>query len=184
MATYSGGGLTREIGELFKMQVLDATSIDDAGYVLALNDESSVHKVDLCSSTEVPFAVNYRSTRDPHDMNFPNTLFKIGSEIGEQGIPVVREGWAKLKVATNNTAAVRGDPVVCTGGGKVDLYTPSALTTTSASDLAADLETRFNDMARIVGNIEEEDLIVGTTGAPGQDKVLVHLTIRKNGIIT
>lgn len=184
MVTFSGGGLTREVGEFFNIQLLDATSLDDAGYVLAFQIESSVTKVDLCTSSEIPAAVNYRSTRDPHDMNFPNTLFLTGATLGEAGIPVLREGWAKLKVATNNSVGVRGDPLVCTGGGKVDKYTPSALSLTATSVLAADVETRFNDLARIVGTIEEEDLIVGTTSVAGQDKVLTHLTIRKNGIIT
>lgn len=184
MPTFSGGGLTREVGEFWNIELLDATSLDDAGFVLKYVVESSRTKVDLCGATDVPAAVNYRSTRDPHDMNFPTAIFKKGSDLGLQGIPVLREGWAKIKVATNNSVGKRGDPLVCTGSGKVDKFTPSALNTTAVSLLAADVETRFDDLGRIVGTIEEEDLIVGTTGAAGQDKVLTKLSIRATSLIT
>ena len=97
---------------------------------------------------------------------------------------MLREGWAKLKVATNNSVGKRGDTLVCSGGGKVDILSITAFGDTTAVDQAANLETRFDDLARIVGTIEEEDLPVGNATAPGQDKVLTHLTIRKNGIIT
>ena len=184
MPTFSGGGLTREVGEFFNVQLLDATSLDDAGFVLAYQVEASVTKVDLCSSTEVPACVNYRSTRDPHDMNFPTTLFLKGSDLGEAGLPVLREGWAKLKVATNNSVGKRGDTLECTGSGKVDIHTPTVIDNTSAATVTTTVEARFDELARIVGTIEEEDLPVGNATAPGQDKVLTHLTIRKNGIIT
>ena len=184
MPTFSGGGLTREIGEFWNIRLLNATTLDDAGFVLRYVLEDSTYKVDKCGASDIPAAVNYRSTRDPHDMNFPNTLFLKGSDLGEAGIPVLREGWAKLKVATNNTVAVRGDALVCTGSGKVDLYTAPALNTTDVGDLAGDLETRFNDIARIVGTIEEDAMIVGTTSGPGQDKVLTKLSIRNTSLIT
>ena len=184
MPTFSGGGLTREVGEFWNIELLDATSLNDAGFVLRYVVEDSRTKVDLCGLTDIPAAVNYRSTRDPHDMNFPNTIFKDGDDIGLQGIPVLREGWAKLKVATNNVVGKRGNVLVCTGSGKVDVYTPSAIHSANLTDTVPDIETRFNDLARIVGTIEEEDLIVGTTGAAGQDKVLTKLSIRATSLIT
>jgi len=183
MSQIAGGGLTRELGEFWNIQLLDATSLDDAGYVLTYKVESSTNKVDLCGASDVPAAVNFRSTRDPEDMNEHKThLVLTGSEVGAKGIPVFREGWAKLKVATNNTAIVRGDSLVCTGSGKVDKYTPAALTgTDGASTLAAELETRFDDLARLVGHAEE-DVAVGNTSAPGADKVLTKLSIRAIGL--
>lgn len=180
----AGGGLTKELGEFWNIELFDATSLDSAGYVLAYKTESSRIKVDKCGASDIPAAVNYRSTRDPEDMNqHKTTLYLTGSEIGTKGIPVLREGWAKLKVATNNSAITRGNPLVCTGGGKVDVYTPSALATGSASALAADVETRFNDLGRVVGHAEE-DGDAGTTSAAGVDKILTKLSIRAIGITT
>ncbi len=182
MATFSGGGRTREPGEMWNVVLLDATSINDAGFVLTYEVESSVTKVDLCGLTEIPACINYRSTRDPHDMNEPQSVFKTGAQLGEVGIPVFREGWAKLKVATDNAAISRGEPVVCTGGGKIDLYV--ATTIGQASDTAVDVEARFDELARIVGHSEEEECAVGTTLVAGQDKCLIKLSIRATGIIT
>jgi len=182
MATYSGGGRTREPGEMFNVNLLDATSLDDAGYVLAYQVEDSETKVDKCDNTQMPAAINYRSTRDPHDMNEPQLLFKTGLQLADVGIPVFREGWAKLKVATNNSALARGDALECTGGGKVDLYTPTTIT--NGTNTAAETEDRFDELARIVGHVEEEDVDAGDTGSAGQDKVLTKLSIRAIGIIT
>lgn len=182
MATFSGGGRTREPGEMFNVRLLDATSLNDAGFVLAYQVESSITKVDLCDASQVPACVNYRSTRDPHDMNEPQLLFKTGSQLGEVGIPVFREGWAKLKVATNNAQINRGDAIICTGSGKVDKYTATVIT--NGTNTAADTETRFDELAKIVGHCEEEQVVAGTTGSVGQDKVLTKLSIRAIGIIT
>lgn len=185
MATeISGGGLSLELGEFWNIELLDATTLDDAGYVLTIKTEDSRRKVDKCGASDAPFAVNYRSTRDPEDMNAHKTnLYLDGEDLGVKGIPVLREGWAKLKVATNNSALVRGDPLVCVGSGKVDLYTPSALDTSVLATLAADVETRFDDLGRIVGHCEE-DADVGTTAVPGVDKVLTKLSIRATSIVT
>jgi hypothetical protein len=167
---------------MWNVQLLDATSLDDAGYVLAYQEEDNVTKVDLCDAAQMPACVNYRPSRDPHDMNEPQTIFKIGSVLGEMGLPVFREGWAKLKLATDNAALTRGDPVVCVGGGKIDKYTPTAIS--QGTDTAPDVETRFDELATIVGHVEEEDAAVGTTAGPSQDKVLCKLSIRAIGIIT
>ena len=182
MATFSGGGRTREPGEMFNVDLLDATSLNDAGFVLAYQVEASVTKVDLCDASQVPAAVNYRSTRDPHDMNEPQLLFKTGLQLEGVGIPVFREGWAKLKVATNNVLLARGDALICTGGGKVDKYVPTVIGQTS--NTAVDVETRFDELAKIVGHVEEESVAAGTTLVAGQDKVLTKLSIRAIGIIT
>jgi hypothetical protein len=180
----AGGGLTRELGEFWNVELFNATTLDAGGYVLSYQTEDSRIKVDKCGSTDIPACVNYRSTRDPEDMNqHKTTLTLTGAEIGTKGIPVLREGWAKLKVAVNNAAITRGDPLVCTGSGLVDVYAASALTTTSASELAADVETRFNDLGRVVGHAEEAGA-AGTTSAAGVDKILTKLSIRAIGIIT
>ena len=181
MATFSGGGRTREPGESWQMQVKDATSFDDAGFVLTYITET-IRKVDKCGATDVPVAVNYRSTRDPLDLNEPPTKFLIGSAIGEKGIEVLSDGWIKLKVATDNVAMVRGDPLVCTGGGKVDKYTPTPITNGTLT--ASETETRFDELARIVGYVEDDIVAVGTTLVAGADKVKAKITIRSNGIIT
>ena len=183
-AEISGGGLSLELGEFWNIPLLDATKLEDAGFVLTYKVEASVTKVDKCGASDVPAAVNYRSTRDPEDMNqHKTTLTLIGSEIGVKGIPVFREGWAKLKVATDNTVIVRGDTLVCTGSGKVDVYVPAALDDQTLTDAVAEIETRFNDLARVVGHAEEA-IVVGTTAGPGVDKVLTKLSIRALGILS
>ena len=182
MATFSGGGRTREPGEMFNVDLLGATSINDAGFVLAYEVESSVTKVDLCTSTEVPAAINYRSTRDPHDMNEPQSIFKTGTQLAGVGIPVFREGWAKLKVADNNAVINRGDSLICTGGGKVDKYVASTLG--QGTQGIQDIEDRFDELSRLVGHCEEEQVAAGVATAPGQDKVLTKLSIRATGLIT
>lgn len=182
MATFSGGGRTREPGEMFNVNLLDGTSINDAGFVLAYEVEASETKVDLCTSTEVPAAVNYRSTRDPHDMNEPQSDFKTGLQLEGVGIPVFREGWAKLKVADNNAEINRGDSIICVGGGKVDKYVAAAISATTTRNTT--IEDRFDEIARLVGHCEEEQVAAGVATAPGQDKVLTKLSIRAIGIIT
>ncbi len=177
MAQVAGGGLTREVGEFWNMPVKDATTIDDAGYVLKYVIESSTNKVDLCGATDTPRCVNFRSQRDPFDLRETDHGDLTGAQIGEKGIPVFREGWAKLKVAIDNAAIVRGDPLVVAsgGGGKVDLYVE---TTLAASTIAADTEARFDELARVVGQAEE-DITAGTSVTSGKDKVLTYLTIGK-----
>ena len=177
MTQVAGGGLTREVGEFWNIPVKDDTTIDDAGYVLKYVVEASTNNVDLCGATDTPRAVNFRSQRDPFDLRETDHGDLKGSEIGAKGIPVFREGWAKLKVATNNAIIVRGDPLVVAsgGGGKVDLYVEGAISSTYDS---AEIEARFDELARIVGQAEE-DIVVGTTAGPGKDKVLTYLTIGK-----
>ncbi len=179
MATaIAGGGRSREPGEMWNIQLKNATSLDDGGYVLTYVSESSVIKVDKCGSTDLPTCVNFRSTRDPHDMNFPNTLQLKGSEIGEKGIPVFDEGWAKLKVKTNNAAITRGNYlIVDASGGKVNkLANGTQIPDTSATNAANEIEARLKELARIVG-IAEEDIAAGDTGKAGADKVLTRLRI-------
>lgn len=183
MTTYSGAGRKREPGEMWNEKLFTTTSLDDAGFVLTWKEETNVGKVDKCGSTDVPYAINWRSTRDPHDMNFPTTLFLQGnSELLEGGIAILREGWANVKLATNNSALEKGDPVVCNGSGKVDLYTPTVIGQTS--NTAVDAEARFDELARIVGHVEEENVAAGDTGKASQDKVYLKLSIRAIGIKT
>lgn len=177
-----GGGLTREFGELWYMPLLDATTLNDAGYVLGIETESTVRKVDILAAAEIPYAINWRSTRDPHDQNFPQTLFLTGAQIGTKGVPVLREGWAKVKVADNNSLGVAGDPVIAGAGGKIDIYTATAIGDTSTIDQSTNIDARFGELSRVIGNLEEA-LPAGTTSAPGKDKVLVHLTIGNTGLI-
>jgi len=178
MATFSGGGRTREPGEMFNMILLDATSLDDAGFVLKYEVEASTNKVNKCGATDIPACVNYRSTRDPHSIDEPPAVFLIGSNVKlEGGIPVFREGWAKIKVAADNLVGTRGDPVICTGSGLIDKYVAIAITDNPTA------EDRWDELARIVGHLEA-DLIAGSGGNPGQDKVLCKLSIRAVSITT
>jgi len=179
-ALVAGGGLTREHGEFWNMPLLDATTLDDAGYVLTYKVESSTNKVDKAAATDTPRCVNFRSTRDPFDLRETNHGDQTGAQVGAHGLPVFREGWAKLKVAVNNAAIVRGDAlkVATSGGGKVDKYVETAILGSTAGVIVSTIEARFDELARIVGNAEE-DIAVGTTGAAGKDKVLTHLSIGK-----
>lgn len=181
----AGAGRTRESNdEIFYKRLLNATSLDDAGYVLHEQVESCISKVDLAASGEMPYAVNYRSTRDPHDMNAHKTQLNLnGCEVGEKGIPVFRGGWAKLKVADCNSAIIIGDPLITSAccAGKVDKYTPTVIGTTCGGNRAACINTRFAEMSFVVGNAEEA--VAAGCCAPGADKVLTALTIGNNGFI-
>jgi hypothetical protein len=182
MATGSGAGRTREPGEGWNIQVKDATKFTDSGFVLTYVVESSTNKVDLCGATDIPTCINYRSSRDPFDFNEPSTIQKIGSEIGESGFPVFAQGWAKLQVAVDNQAIVRGESLICTGGGKVDQYgtangSKTTFGDTSSVDQAANINARLKELAQIVGRAEE-DIAVGTTlVAGGTGKILTQLFI-------
>ncbi len=182
----AGAGRTRETNdEIFYKQLLDATTLGDAGFVLHEELECCVSKVDLTASGKMPYAVNYRSSRDPHDMNaHKTTLTLIGSEVGEKGVPVFRGGWAKLKVADCNSAIIIGDPLITSAScaGKVDLYTPTVIGDTSCANRAACINTRFLELSLVVGNAEEA-VAAGACCAPGADKVLTALTIGNNGFV-
>lgn len=181
MVTGSGGGRKREPGEMWTIQLKDATSLDDAGYVLMLVTENSVQKVDKCDSSAPPYAVNYRSTRDPSKIDEPPSVFLTGSQIGTMGITVFRDGWANLKLATNNAAINVGDPLVCTGGGKVDKYVPTTLSSTSTAALKTGVDARFDELSRIVGHAEEK-VAQGNSSGPAQDKIMAKLSIRSVSI--
>jgi hypothetical protein len=182
MATGAGAGRTREPGEGWIMQVKDATSFADSGFVLTYVVEASTNKVDLCGAADIPTCVNYRSSRDPFDFNEPNTLQLNGADIGEKGFPVFAEGWAKLQLATANQAITRGDSLICTGGGKVDQYgtanaTKTTFGDTATVDQAANINARLKELAQIVGRAEE-DVVAGTSvTAGGTGKVLTKLYI-------
>lgn len=182
MSAIAGGGLTREVGEIFYKQLKDSEKLDDAGYVLEELVESSTSKVKACTASGIPYAINYRSTRDPHDLNFPNTVQLTGTQIGAKGIAVVREGWAKLKVVNNNSAIVVGDPIkVSATAGKVDKFTPTAIGATNSGDVSAAIKTRIKEVRTVVG-FAEENVAAGSSSAPGADKVLVKLCIGAVGI--
>lgn len=182
MATGAGAGRTREPGEMWNMQVKDATSFTDSGFVLTYVVESATNKVDLCGAADIPTCINYRSSRDPFDFNEPSTLQLTGSDIGARGFPVFAEGWAKLQVATNNQAITRGDSLICTGSGKVDQYgsgnsTKTVIPDTSVTDASNELDARLKELAQIVGRAEQ-DVAAGTTDGPGgTGKVLTKLCI-------
>lgn len=178
MSSVAGGGRTREPGEMWNMKVKNATSFDDGGYVCTYVSESSVIKIDKCGASDIPKCVNYRSTRDPKDFNEPPSTYLTGSDIGNKGIPVFDEGWAKLKVKTNNSAITTGNYlIVDAAGGKVNKLSNGAqIPATDTTDASNEIETRLKEMARVVG-IAEEDIAAGTTSAPGKDKVLTRLRI-------
>jgi hypothetical protein len=181
----AGAGRTRESNdEIFYKQLLDATTLDDAGYVLHEEVEACASKVDLVGCGEMPYAVNYRSSRDPHDMNaHKTTLTLIGSEVGLKGVAVFRGGWAKLKVEDCNCAIIVGDPLIGGSGGcagKVNKYVPTTIGETACTDQAANINARFLELSLVVGNAEE-DVAAGACCAPGSDKVLTALTIGNLG---
>jgi hypothetical protein len=182
MATGAGGGLTREAGEFWNMQVLNATSFSDSGFVLTYQVESTVNKVTLCGSTDIPACVNYRSSRDPFDFNEPSTVVQNGAAIGEKGFPVFAQGWAYLQLAVNNQAITRGDSLVCTGGGKVDQYgsgnsTKTVLPDSSVTNSSNEVDARLKELAQIVGRAEETVVAGTTSAAAGTGKILCQLQI-------
>ena len=164
------------------IQKINATSFADSGFVLKYEVESTINKVNLCGATDIPACVNYRSTRDPFDFNEPSTQVETGATIGEKGFPVFAEGWAKLQLAVNNVAIVRGDSLICTGGGKVDQYgtanaTKTALPDTTVSNAANEIDARLKELAQIVGRAEETVAAGTTTAAAGTGKILCKLSI-------
>lgn len=179
-----GSGRTREPGEVFRKPLKDADSLDDSGYVLKQLEESSVQKVAIAGSGDIPFAVNYRSTRDPFDMNHPATTFLTGSSDRLPTIDCIDDGEVALKVANNNAAIAVGDPLVvaASGGGKVDKYTPTVIGNTSAGDESTNIDARFAELGQIVGYAVEK-IAVGGGGAPGADKVRTRLTIKMVPVI-
>ena len=172
----AGGGRSREPGEMWNIELETSTSLDSGGYVLTYVSG----KVQKCGATDLPRCVNYRSTRDPHDMNEPNTVFLTGAQIGTKGIAVFDEGWAMLKVKPNNTAIARGDYVyVDAAGGKVNKF-PAATTVipaTNVTNAANEIEAKLKELARIVGICEKAVPVGTTTPLLGADKVLVRLRI-------
>jgi len=174
MSTIEGSGRVREPGEIFRKNLLNATSIDDSGYVLTSELEGGVYKVDKCGAAEFPICVNMRSTRDPFSIDHPNTSFLTGSDTKIPTIDVSDDGEHMLKVADNNGAIIPGDPIVvaASGGGKVDKYTP-----TTVVDSATTI-TRFIELGKIVGYATEA-VPAGSAMAPGADKVSVRLTIKQ-----
>jgi len=181
MTAIGGGGLTREIGEIFYKQLKDTETLADAGYVLEELVESATSKVKACTSSGIPYAINYRSSRDPHDLNFPNSVFLTGTLIGEKGFPVVREGWAKLKVVGGNAAIVVGDPIKVSSAGKVDKFVPTAVGATNSGDVSTAIKTRIKEVRTVVG-FAEEAIAAGSGSTAGADKVLVKLCIGAVGI--
>lgn len=171
----ASGGRSREPGEMWNMQLASAASLDDAGYVLTY----ASGKVDKCGATDLPRCVNYRSTRDPHDFNEPNSTFLTGTQIGTKGIAVFDEGWAMIKVKTNNTAIAVGDYVyVDAAGGKINKFPTltTVIPVTNVTNAANEIEAKLKELARIVG-IAESAVPVGTSLIAGKDKVLVRLRI-------
>ena len=115
-------------------------------------------------------------------MNFPNTVFLTGTLIGEKGIAVVREGWAKLKVVGGNAAIVVGDPIkVSATAGKVDKFVPTAVGATNSGDVSTAIKTRIKEVRTVVG-FAEENVAAGSGSTAGADKVLVKLCIGSVGI--
>jgi hypothetical protein len=167
-----GSGRTREPGEVFRKELIDADSLDDSGYVLKSTLEATIYKVEKADSGEFPIAVNMRSTRDAFSIDHPNTTFLLGSSDRLPSIDCIDDGEVKLKVDDDNAAIVPGDPlVVGAGAGKVDKYTPTVVT-----DSATTI-TRFIELGEIVGYAVEA-AAAGGGGDPGVDKVRTRLTIK------
>jgi hypothetical protein len=179
MSTTAGSGRTREPGEVFRKPLLDAQSLDDSGYVLRAEVESSIEKVSIADAAEFPYAVNMRSTTDPFDVAFPPTTFLIGSDDRLPTIDLVDDGEVALKVIDNNGVIAVGDPLVvgAAGGGKVDKYTPTVVGATDTINQAANIIARFTELGKIVG-YAQEPVAAGSAMAPGQDKCRTRLTIK------
>ena len=178
--TIEGSGRTREPGEIFRKPLLDATSLDDSGYVLTGEIEATIDKVDKATAAEFPLCVNMRSTRDPFSIDHPNTSFLTGNDVKIPTTDVSDDGEHALKVADNNAAIAVGDPIVvaASGGGKVDKYTPTVVGATDTINQAANIISRFTELGQIVGYAVEA-IPVGAAMAPGADKVRVRLTIKQ-----
>ena len=173
VASIEGSGRTREPGEIFRKPLKNADSLTDSGLVLSAVEESSIQKVKLAAAGEFPFAVNYRSTKDPFDLAFPPTTFLAGSSDRLPTIDCIDDGEVALKVVGNNAAIVVGDPLVVSGSaGKVDKYVPTVVTN-SATTI-----TRFIELGTIVGYAVEK-IAAGGAGDPGADKVRTRLTIKQ-----
>jgi len=166
-----GSGRTREPGEVFRKELVDADSLDDSGYVLKSTLEATIYKVEKADSGEFPIAVNMRSTRDAFSIDHPNTTFLSGSSDRLPSIDCIDDGEVKLKVDDDNAAITPGDPLVVGTLGKVDLYAPTTVT-----DDATTI-TRFIELGTIVGYAVEA-AAAGGGGDPGVDKVRTRLTIK------
>lgn len=184
MSTIEGSGRTREPGEIFRKPLLDAASLDDSGYVLKAQIESTIDKVNLAGSGDYPLCVNMRSTRDPFSIDHPNTSFLTGNDVKIPTIDVSDDGEHALKVADNNDAIAVGDPLVvaASGGGKVDKYTPTTIGDTSAGDESTNIDSRFQELGQIVGYAVEA-VAAGGAMNPGADKVRCRLTIKQVPVI-
>jgi len=184
VTTIEGSGRTRDPGEIFRKQIVDAESLDDSGYVLKAEIESTIDKVSKCDATEFPLCVNMRSTRDAFDLNHPSTINLTGASDRLASIDVSDDGEHALKVAANNSAIAVGDPVkvAAAGGGKIDKYTPTVVGATDTINQAANIISRFTELGQIVG-YAVEPCLVGGGGDPGQDKVRVKLTIKLSPMI-
>lgn len=184
VASIEGSGRTRDPGEIFRKPLLDATSLDDSGYVLKAEIEATIDKVSLCGAADYPLCVNMRSTRDPFDLNHPSTINLTGSSDRLKTIDVSDDGEHALKVAANNSAIAVGDPVVvaAAGGGKIDKYTPTVIGDTSVGNESANITSRFTELGQIVGYAVEA-CPVGGGGDPGKDKCRVRLTIKQVPVI-
>lgn len=179
VTTIEGSGRTRDPGEIFRKQIIDAESLSDSGLVLKAELEATIEKVSIADAADFPLCVNMRSTRDPFDMNHPNTQVLTGSSDRLATIDCSDDGEHALKVADNNSAIAVGDPVVvaASGGGKVNKYTPTTLGNTSSVNQAANIVTRFTELGKIVG-YAVQSIPAGVSGSPGADKVRCRLTIK------
>ncbi len=184
MTTIEGSGRTREPGEIFRKPLLDADKLDDSGYVLKAAVESTVDKVAIAGSGDIPYCVNMRSSRDPFDLTHPATVFLLGSDSRLDTIDLSDDGEHSLKVADNNSVIATGDPLVIasSGAGKVDKYTPTTIGDTSAGDESANIDARFTELGEIVG-YAQEPVVMGGAMNPGADKVRTKLTIKMVPVI-
>lgn len=178
--TTNGSGRTREPGEIFRKELLDASSLDDSGYVLKSQVESSISKVNKAAAADAPYCINMRSTTDPFDLTFPPTIFLTGSSDRLASIDCSDDGEHALKVADNNGAIAVGDPLVvaASGGGKIDKYTPTVVGATDSINQAANIIARFTELGKIVGYAQEV-VAAGSSMVPGQDKCRTRITIKQ-----
>jgi len=102
IATYPGGGKTREPGE--PVYKICESEVKTGGLVVTVEGVTTAGNVKVVDTDgATPFGVTVKSTEDPFDK---------GSFLKNQKIAIVQEGEVDLVLASDNAAIAVGDPVM------------------------------------------------------------------------
>ena len=163
-------GYTRTPGQAVPLTLASSTSLNQSGLVLTLNGSN---KGILAGATSTPYGIALDNTMDAAKFGLTGEKsYKSGAIVA-----VVRNGQIKLPVVDNNSAISKGDPVQVSGTatGKVDKSViPTEVSLTTSALIAAEIKRQD----RVVG-IAEENVDAGTASEPGQEYVLVSISIQK-----